>query len=105
MPLLTVYVDRTSIHSLQDGVNFKLHSSQGKPLDELRKPVCSFHTYTLISHEIVGTAVRVGSKVEGISKGDRVGVGAQIGSCLSCKYCKSGNENYCPKGIDTYVSA
>ena len=56
------------------------------------------------SHEIVGTAVRVGSKVQGIKEGDRVGVGAQVGSCYKCKYCKSDNENYCPKSIDTYVS-
>ena len=33
-----------------------------------------------------------------------VGVGAQIASCYSCNYCKSDNENYCPKMIHTYVS-
>jgi len=36
-------------------------------------------------HEIVGTAVRVGPKVKSIKKGDRVGVGAQIWSCLACR--------------------
>lgn len=87
-------VDRTSVHSRQGEVKFKLHSSQGKPVDTMRKPiVSSFQVYAFISHEIGDIAVCVGSKVEGISKGDRVGVGAQISSCLSCKYCKSDNEN------------
>lgn len=35
--------------------------------------------------------------------GDRVGVGAQIGSCYKCKDCKHDNEHYCPKSINTYV--
>ncbi|KAI5120603.1 hypothetical protein M0805_008079 [Coniferiporia weirii] len=56
----------------------------------------------VVGHEIVGTAVRVGSQVNGIKVGDRVGVGAQIASCYSCKQCTSGIENYCPKKIHTY---
>lgn len=55
------------------------------------------------SHEIVGHAVRVGTNVKGINIGDRVGVGAQIYSCGECRACKSDNENYCPKQVDTYV--
>lgn len=54
-------------------------------------PVC-------VGHEIVGTAVRVGSKVEGdIKPGDRVGVGAQSLSCLKpdCYECTHDEENYC----------
>lgn len=43
-------------------------------------------------HEITGTVVNVGSKVTSIKIGDRVGVGAQIGSCLNCPPCKSGDE-------------
>lgn len=46
-------------------------------------PVC-------VGHEIVGTAVRVGSKATGgIKVGDRVGVGAQSLSCLKpdCAQC------------------
>jgi alcohol dehydrogenase (NADP+) len=59
----------------------------------------------IAGHEIVGIATRVGSQVDtGIKVGDRVGVGAQVGSCYSCKLCKSENENYCPKKVDTYVS-
>lgn len=55
-----------------------------------------------VGHEIVGHAIKVGDKVKSVKVGDRVGVGAQIQSCLECKQCKSDNENYCPKQIDTY---
>jgi alcohol dehydrogenase (NADP+) len=55
-----------------------------------------------VGHEIVGIAVRVGSKaVGGIKVGDRVGVGAQSESCLGrkgdCEECSTGNERYCPR--------
>ena len=54
-----------------------------------------------VGHEIVGTAVRVGSQAEGdIKVGDRVGVGAQSESCQGrkgdCEECSSGREQYCP---------
>lgn len=55
-----------------------------------------------VGHEIVGTAVRVGSKVtNGIKVGDRVGVGAQSDSCQGrqgdCEECAMGWEQYCSK--------
>ncbi|KAL3464584.1 chaperonin 10-like protein [Aspergillus heterothallicus] len=54
-----------------------------------------------VGHEIIGTAVRVGSQVSHIKVGDRVGVGAQGESCLSrngdCEDCASGNEQYCKR--------
>ncbi|TGZ80840.1 NADPH-dependent medium chain alcohol dehydrogenase [Ascodesmis nigricans] len=55
-------------------------------------------------HEVIGRVVAVGEKVNTLKVGDRAGVGAQIWSCLEdgCAQCKSGNENYCPKQVDTY---
>ncbi|EJD05564.1 GroES-like protein [Fomitiporia mediterranea MF3/22] len=64
----------------------------------------ALETPIIVGHEIAGTAVRVGSKVQDIKVGDRVGVGAQVASCYHCKYCKSDNEQYCPAGVDTYNS-
>lgn len=58
-----------------------------------------------VGHEVVGTAVKVGSKAErGIKVGDRVGVGAQSSSCLKpdCEECASGMENHCMNMIGTY---
>ncbi|BCS22272.1 NAD(P)-dependent alcohol dehydrogenase [Aspergillus puulaauensis] len=63
-----------------------------------------------VGHEIVGTAVRVGSKaVGGIKVGDRVGVGAQSDACVGrfgdCPECAMGWENYCShKFVGTYNS-
>lgn len=52
-----------------------------------------------VGHEIVGKAVKVGSQVKDVKVGDRVGVGAQVWSCLKCPQCKSDNENYCPHKV------
>ncbi|KAJ3176381.1 hypothetical protein HDU87_005249 [Geranomyces variabilis] len=57
----------------------------------------------VVGHEIVGTVVRVGKNVKSLKAGDRVGVGAQSGSCLNCEYCHQGKEPYCNGGqIGTY---
>jgi alcohol dehydrogenase (NADP+) len=57
----------------------------------------------VFGHEIVGKAVRVGSKVSHIRVGDRVGIGAQADSCLGrkgdCEECSSGLEQHCPVGL------
>ncbi|KAJ5162507.1 NADP-dependent alcohol dehydrogenase 7 [Penicillium capsulatum] len=60
-----------------------------------------------VGHEVVGTAVRVGSKATGnIHVGDRVGVGAQSGSCLNhdgkCEACAQGQEQFCTRMVGTY---
>ncbi|QUC21322.1 uncharacterized protein UV8b_05565 [Ustilaginoidea virens] len=63
----------------------------------------------VVGHEIVGVAVRVGSKAEGgIKVGDIVGVGAQSDSCLGrdgpCQECSNNCESYCAKVVGTYAS-
>ncbi|KAL8710665.1 MAG: hypothetical protein Q9225_007255 [Loekoesia sp. 1 TL-2023] len=58
-----------------------------------------------VGHEIVGTAVRVGSQArEGIAVGDRVGVGPQGYTCRrpDCESCSKAQENYCPRRLGTY---
>jgi len=72
-----------------------VHTITGGWGDLPDEPLC-------VGHEVIGHAVKVGSKVTTVKVGDRVGVGAQIGACLECKICKSDNENYCPHSIDTY---
>ena len=44
----------------------------------------------------------VGSKVEKVKIGDKVGVGCMVGACYSCDNCANDLENYCPKMILTY---
>jgi D-arabinose 1-dehydrogenase-like Zn-dependent alcohol dehydrogenase len=42
---------------------------------------------TVVGHEIIGYAVKLGKNVQGINLGDRVGVGAQSDSCHHCEEC------------------
>ncbi|KAF9766026.1 hypothetical protein IL306_001604 [Fusarium sp. DS 682] len=61
----------------------------------------------VVGHEIVGVAIRVGSKAIGdIKVGDIVGVGAQSDACFErdgpCEECTNGLENYCRKVVNTY---
>jgi len=72
-----------------------VHTITGGWGDLPEEPLC-------VGHEVIGRAIKVGSKVTTVKVGDRVGVGAQVGACLECKICKSDNENYCPHQIDTY---
>lgn len=52
--------------------------------------------YPLIpGHEIVGIVKEVGSQVDNIQVGDRVGIGWQCGSCFRCEWCLQGEENLC----------
>ncbi|RVW57311.1 putative mannitol dehydrogenase [Vitis vinifera] len=53
-------------------------------------------------HEVVGIVTEVGSKVEKLKVGDKVGVGCFVGACHSCDDCANDLENYCPKKIYTY---
>jgi alcohol dehydrogenase (NADP+) len=60
-------------------------------------------------HEIVGKVTSVGKGVKDIKVGDRVGVGAQVGSCMNCASCNGNFENYCRGDgkagcVDTYNS-
>ena len=75
----------------KDPVNFVL--TIGKVL------TTTIHQYR---HEIVGVATEVGSKVEKVKVGDKVGVGCLVGSCRGCDMCSQDLENYCPKHILTY---
>ncbi|KAF6751869.1 NADPH-dependent alcohol dehydrogenase [Ephemerocybe angulata] len=77
-------------------IDIKIHTITGG-WGEVRLPLIS-------GHEITGHVVRVGPKVTEFKVGDRVGVGAQAGSCYDCQRCKNGAENYCHKVIHTYNS-
>jgi len=55
-------------------------------------------------HEIVGTVTEVGADVRKHQVGDRVGVGCMVKSCGECASCRSGDEQYCEKGmVGTYA--
>jgi alcohol dehydrogenase (NADP+) len=51
----------------------------------------------IVGHEIIGRVVKAGPN-SGHKVGDRVGYGAECGSCRECDNCKNNLENYCLKG-------
>lgn len=60
----------------------------------------------VVGHEVIGKVVRIGEECTmGLKLGDRVGIGAQVYSCLECERCKNDNETYCPKFVTTYSQA
>jgi alcohol dehydrogenase (NADP+) len=56
-----------------------------------------------VGHEIIGKVIAVGKDVTTCKVGDRVGVGAQVQSCMQCPQCLSDNENYCPHSVGGYM--
>src|SRR5512135_2970706 len=46
-------------------------------------------------HEIVGTVLEKGGRVERFAIGDRVGVPWLGWTCGTCEYCRTGRENLC----------
>jgi uncharacterized zinc-type alcohol dehydrogenase-like protein len=63
-----------------------------------------FTAYPLVpGHEVVGTIAAVGSDVEGVAIGTRVGVGWHAGSCGHCEWCSKGLESLCANERATIV--
>lgn len=61
-------------------------------------------SYPLVpGHEIVGTVARKGSLVQHLKEGDRVGVGWQCASCMTCEWCERGEEPACDRHVATCV--
>ena len=55
-------------------------------------------------HEGVGVIVKIGSNVESLKVGQRVGYKPIWDTCHSCEHCRSGKDNYCPKLIQTGIA-
>lgn len=54
-------------------------------------------------HEVVGTIAALGDRVTKLNVGQRVGLGWFSGSCMSCEWCMSGNQNLCLTAEGTIV--
>jgi uncharacterized zinc-type alcohol dehydrogenase-like protein len=60
--------------------------------------------YPLIpGHEIVGTVAALGIHAQGLTLGQRVGLGWFADSCLTCEWCKSGNHHLCASAVETII--
>jgi uncharacterized zinc-type alcohol dehydrogenase-like protein len=51
----------------------------------------------ILGHEVIGRVTAVGPNAKGVTVGQRVGVGWNLGSCMHCHQCMSGNHHLCPK--------
>jgi alcohol dehydrogenase, propanol-preferring len=52
-------------------------------------------------HEVVGEVVEAGQGTTRFAVGDRVGVAWLAGTDGSCRYCRRGSENLCPRSVYT----
>lgn len=59
----------------------------------------------ILGHEAVGRVEEVGTAVQGIAVGARVGVGWLYGTCGECECCKAGAENVCEERKVTAIAA
>jgi propanol-preferring alcohol dehydrogenase len=50
----------------------------------------------ILGHEVVGIVDEIGNDVKNFNIGDKAGVCWLNRTCGTCKYCRSGKENYCP---------
>lgn len=62
-------------------------------------------SYPLVpGHEVIGTVVRKGALVANLKEGERVGVGWQCASCMTCEWCERGEEPACDHHVATCVA-
>jgi uncharacterized zinc-type alcohol dehydrogenase-like protein len=63
-----------------------------------------FSAYPLVpGHEVIGTVAAVGSDVDALKVGQRVGVGWSCNSCGRCEWCVKGLETFCAQNQGTIV--
>lgn len=55
----------------------------------------------ILGHEVVGTVVKAGNRVERFRVGNRVGVPWLGYTCNRCRYCDKGRENLCDNALFT----
>ncbi len=61
------------------------------------------HDQLVAGHEVVGTIAQVGNEVKTLKPGQRVGLGWDSRSCMTCEWCMSGNHNLCLGAEGTIV--
>jgi alcohol/geraniol dehydrogenase (NADP+) len=57
----------------------------------------------ILGHEIVGRVTAVGPNAKRVQVGQRVGIGWNSGSDMSCHQCMSGNHHLCPNAQATII--
>jgi len=73
-----------------------LHIIDGE-LPDAKKPL-------IIGHEIIGTVVEAGCRVNAVKMGERIGVPWLGSTCGTCHFCKNNHENLCDNALFTGYS-
>lgn len=64
-------------------------------LDEIEGRTPPARLPIVLGHQVVGRVEAVGSQVNSVKKGDRMGVAWIFSTCGTCKFCRAGLENLC----------
>ncbi|QPK61868.1 zinc-dependent alcohol dehydrogenase family protein [Methylomonas sp. LL1] len=65
-------------------------------LDEIEGRTPPPHLPVILGHQVIGRIEAIGSRVDTLRIGDRVGVAWIFAACGTCKFCLAGHENLCP---------
>jgi uncharacterized zinc-type alcohol dehydrogenase-like protein len=57
----------------------------------------------ILGHEVIGRVTAAGPSAKGLTVGQRVGVGWNLGSCMHCHQCMSGSHHLCPQVQPTII--
>ena len=61
-------------------------------------------TYPIVpGHEVVGIVQALGERVSHLETGQRVGIGWNAASCMTCEWCAAGDHNLCASARGTIV--
>lgn len=71
-----------------------VHIAEGEIFKSAKLPL-------ILGHEVVGIVEEKGEQAGNLEVGDRVGIGWNYSSCMSCKRCLEGRENLCAKKEST----
>lgn len=74
-------------------------------LDVVEGRVIASHYPVIPGHQVVGRVTAVGNAVSEIRRGDRVGIAWIHSACGVCRWCRSGEENLCPRFQSTGCDA
>lgn len=66
-------------------------------LDEIEGRTLPLRFPLIPGHQVVGNVEAVGSRVDGMKTGERVGIAWIYAACGTCKFCLAGAENLCPQ--------
>ena len=101
MPLSPVETEIPKINKNEALIKVSACAVCHTELDEIEGRIRPINLPVIPGHQIVGKVIEIGSEVNKLRIGDRVGIGWINSACGKCEYCKSGLENLCADFVAT----